>query len=53
MSLVKPFVREDHFNMVQMHAPDSETLFDFIPRERLPKEFGKCNYIHRNNNIIM
>ncbi|CAG9806018.1 unnamed protein product [Chironomus riparius] len=38
--LIKPFIGSKVMNIMQFHAPGSETLFDFIPREILPVELN-------------
>ncbi|KAG6441575.1 alpha-tocopherol transfer protein-like [Manduca sexta] len=39
-SLMKPFLKQEITNMVRFHAPDSTTLYDFISKEELPKDYG-------------
>lgn len=38
--LIKPFVRTENFKMINFHTPGSETLYNFIPKENLPVEYG-------------
>jgi hypothetical protein len=38
--LIRPFIGSKVMNIMHFHAPDSTTLFDFIPREILPIELN-------------
>lgn len=40
MSLIKPFLRPEVAERFQFHAPGSDTLLNFFPREMLPNEYG-------------
>jgi CRAL/TRIO domain len=40
MKLAKPFLSEAVAKHLQFHPPGSEALFDFVPRDVLPYEFG-------------
>lgn len=40
MSLIKPLLKPEVAARFQFHTPGSETLYDFIPREMLPEEYG-------------
>lgn len=38
--LIKPFVRTQNFQMINFHTPGSTTLFNFIPKENIPDDYG-------------
>jgi hypothetical protein len=40
-ALIKPFIRAENFNLIRFHAPGSETLFEFVPKDVLPDEVGE------------
>ena len=40
MMILKPFLKTEVAERIQTHLPNSNTLFKFIPREVLPKEYG-------------
>lgn len=40
MSIIKPFLNPENADRIQLHLPNSETLFNYIPRDILPKEYG-------------
>ncbi|CRK90535.1 CLUMA_CG004239, isoform A [Clunio marinus] len=40
MILIKPFLKPEVAAKFQFHAPGSDTIFKFIPREVLPEEYG-------------
>jgi CRAL/TRIO domain len=40
MMIIKPFLKVEVANRIHTHLPGSETLFMFIPRSILPKEYG-------------
>jgi len=40
MIIVKPFLRADVAERIQTHLPDSDTLYKYVPKEILPKEYG-------------
>lgn len=40
MMVIKPFLKAEVAERIQTHLPDSESLFKYIPKEVLPKEYG-------------
>ncbi|XP_017871272.1 PREDICTED: alpha-tocopherol transfer protein [Drosophila arizonae] len=40
MSLFKPFIREDVYQMINYHTEGMESLYQLVPREMLPVEYG-------------
>lgn len=40
MTVIKPFVNAEVAERIQTHLPDSDTLYKYVPREILPKEYG-------------
>ncbi|XP_023019769.2 alpha-tocopherol transfer protein [Leptinotarsa decemlineata] len=40
MMLLKPLMNSEVSKMLHFHSPNSETLFDYIPRDFLPEEYG-------------
>ncbi|KAL1506222.1 hypothetical protein ABEB36_005621 [Hypothenemus hampei] len=40
MQIVRPFMKSEVGKMVHTHLPNSCTLFDFLPKELLPIEYG-------------
>ncbi|XP_032588561.1 alpha-tocopherol transfer protein-like isoform X2 [Drosophila mojavensis] len=40
MSLFKPFIREDVYQMINYHTEGMESLYELVPREMLPVEYG-------------
>lgn len=38
--LIRPFIGSNAMKVMHFHAPDSTTLYDFLPREILPVEIG-------------
>lgn len=40
MNLVRPFVKKELFDVMHFHTAGYESLYDHIPREILPKEYG-------------
>lgn len=40
MSFMRPLMRKEVQNALKFHLPASETLFEFIPKEMVPKEYG-------------
>lgn len=40
MWLIKPFLKAEVAERIQTHLPGSDTLYKFIPRYVLPKEYG-------------
>lgn len=39
MSLIKPLLKPEVAARFQFHTPDSDTIFNFIPRDMLPNEY--------------
>jgi hypothetical protein len=39
MSWIRPLMKPEVQARLNFHAPNSETLFDFVPRDVLPKEY--------------
>jgi hypothetical protein len=37
MSLIKPLLKPEVAARFQFHTPDSDTIFQFIPKEMLPE----------------
>lgn len=40
LQLIKPFLKTEVAERIHTHLPGAETLFKFIPRNILPKEYG-------------
>jgi CRAL/TRIO domain len=40
MILARPFIRKELFDVIHFHKPNSETLYNFISRDELPKDYG-------------
>lgn len=40
MSLIKPLLKPDVAARFQFHSPGSDTIYQFIPKEILPEEYG-------------
>lgn len=40
MSLIKPLLKAEVASKFQFHVPDSDTIFDYIPKEVLPDEYN-------------
>ncbi|XP_065724003.2 alpha-tocopherol transfer protein-like isoform X1 [Drosophila suzukii] len=40
VSVVKPFISEEVFKLIRFHTVSIETLYEFVPREMLPEEYG-------------
>ncbi|CAH1119368.1 unnamed protein product [Phaedon cochleariae] len=40
MALIRPFLKAEVAKMLHFHLPNSATLFEFIPKEVLPEEYG-------------
>uniref|UniRef100_W8C5Z9 Alpha-tocopherol transfer protein n=1 Tax=Ceratitis capitata TaxID=7213 RepID=W8C5Z9_CERCA len=40
IAIVKPFIHEDVYKMIHFHTDGMESLFEYIPREMLPNEYG-------------
>ncbi|CAG9862277.1 unnamed protein product [Phyllotreta striolata] len=49
LSILKPIIKSDVLQMIHFHPPNSETLFEHVPKELLPEEYGgtigKCDDI--------
>lgn len=40
MLLAKPFIKKELYDVIHFHTPKSDTLFNFISKDDLPKEYG-------------
>lgn len=40
MTLIRPFVKKELFDAMHFHPAGYESLYEFIPREKLPLEYG-------------
>lgn len=40
LAIIRPFLKAEVAERIQTHLPGSDTLFKFIPREVLPKEYN-------------
>ncbi|KAK9884643.1 hypothetical protein WA026_007480 [Henosepilachna vigintioctopunctata] len=40
LAVMKPFMKSEIASMIRTHQPNSTTLFDYVPRELLPEEYG-------------
>lgn len=40
MSIIRPFLKTEVAERIQTHLPNSDTLYKFIPKDILPKEYG-------------
>lgn len=40
MSFIRPLMRKEVQNALKFHLPAADTLFEFIPKEMVPKEYG-------------
>lgn len=40
LAIMRPFLKAEVAERIQTHLPNSDTLFKFIPRELLPKEYN-------------
>jgi hypothetical protein len=40
MTLAKPFINKELFDVIHFHQPNSTTLYNFVSRDELPREFG-------------
>jgi hypothetical protein len=40
MMIARPFLPARTLELIHFHQPDSKTLFDFVPKDCLPVEFG-------------
>ncbi|BES87247.1 CRAL/TRIO domain [Nesidiocoris tenuis] len=40
LMISKPFIKGEVFGMIHFHQPDSKTLYDYVPAEILPNEYG-------------
>lgn len=54
MTLARPFIRSELFDAMHFHKPNSETLFNFVSRDDLPKDFGgNLDSIERLNEVFI
>ncbi|KAH8292859.1 hypothetical protein KR044_001173, partial [Drosophila immigrans] len=40
VSVVKPFISEEVFKLIRFHTCSIDTLYNFVPRQMLPEEYG-------------
>ncbi|XP_068141347.1 alpha-tocopherol transfer protein-like isoform X1 [Drosophila tropicalis] len=40
ISVVKPFISDEVYKLIRFHTTNIETLYDSVPREMLPEEYG-------------
>lgn len=40
LAVLKPMMKAEVAAYIHTHLPNSETLFDFVPREVIPEEYG-------------
>ncbi|XP_068087045.1 alpha-tocopherol transfer protein-like [Anabrus simplex] len=40
MTVIKPFLKKDIMKMVRFHTGRTDTLYTYVPRELLPKDYG-------------
>jgi hypothetical protein len=40
MTIIRPFVKKELFENMHFHTNNYETLYEFIPQELLPNEYG-------------
>ncbi|XP_063909027.1 alpha-tocopherol transfer protein-like [Zophobas morio] len=40
LAILKPFMKSEVASVIHFHLPNSETLYDYIPRDVLPVEYG-------------
>ncbi|KAH8386560.1 hypothetical protein KR093_001205 [Drosophila rubida] len=40
VSVVKPFISEEVFKLIRFHTSSIDTLYEFVPRDMLPEEYG-------------
>ncbi|XP_045467502.1 alpha-tocopherol transfer protein-like [Harmonia axyridis] len=40
MAMMRPFIKSEILSMIHTHPPNSTTLFDYVPKELLPEEYG-------------
>ncbi|XP_059224120.1 alpha-tocopherol transfer protein-like isoform X2 [Stomoxys calcitrans] len=40
VAITKPFIREEVFNMIHFHIQGFETLYEHVPRNMLPMDYG-------------
>lgn len=46
MSIVKPFIKSEVFKLIRFHVPNSTTLYEFVPLELMPNDYGgKAGYV--------
>lgn len=40
MAVIRPFLRKEVEKLIRFHKSGSDTLYDFVPKELLPVEYG-------------
>lgn len=40
LTIIKPFMRNDIFKMIKFHQPNTETLYNYIPKDMMPNDYG-------------
>ncbi|XP_075157167.1 alpha-tocopherol transfer protein-like [Haematobia irritans] len=40
VAITRPFIREDVFNLIHFHTDGFETLYEHVPRDMLPVDYG-------------
>ncbi|XP_037935155.1 alpha-tocopherol transfer protein-like [Teleopsis dalmanni] len=40
IAVLKPFIREDVYKLIHFHTTGLDTLYEHVPRDMLPEEFG-------------
>lgn len=51
MMVIKPFLNREVAERIQTHLPGSDTLYKYIPKDILPKEYGgSCGPIDKIKN---
>jgi CRAL/TRIO domain len=40
MTLIRPFVKKELFEAMHFHTSGYESLYDYVPKEDLPEEYG-------------
>lgn len=53
IALVRPFLRKELFDVMHFHSSGYETLYEYIPKNMLPNEYGgnagKLDEIHKKS----
>ncbi|XP_055374828.1 alpha-tocopherol transfer protein-like [Condylostylus longicornis] len=44
MAILKPFIRNDLYKKIRFHQPNSLTIYDYVPKELFPIEYGGNSY---------